>query len=219
MYKRQPLARVEILDTKQMIAVNRWSKLDYPEAPTLFFEFHGSAMNVAEQVETVKALAEANGGSAFNWSNLPEERSKLWRARHEAYYAAVNMRAGAIGWATDVCVPISRLAECIAETHDDLETSSVPATILGHVGDGNFHVIFSIDPNAPTEMAEVEAINARLVERALAMDGTCTGEHGIGIGKQEWLVAELGDAVEQMRMIKRALDPQNLLNPGKIFAL
>ena len=214
-----PLARVEILDAKQMAAVNRWSKLDYPEVPTLFFEFHGSEANVAEQVETVKMLAEANGGSAFDWSNLPEERSKLWRARHEAYYAAVNMRAGAIGWATDVCVPISRLAECIGETHADLETSSVPATILGHVGDGNFHVIFSIDPNAPEEMKEVEAINAKLVERALAMDGTCTGEHGIGIGKQEWLVAELGDAVEQMRMIKRALDPQNLLNPGKIFSL
>lgn len=214
-----PLARVEILDAKQMAAVNRWSKLDYPEAPTLFFEFHGSEANVAEQVETVKMLAEANGGSAFAWSNLPEERSKLWRARHEAYYAAVNMRAGAIGWATDVCVPISRLAECIGETHADLETSSVPATILGHVGDGNFHVIFSIDPNAPEEMKEVEAINAKLVERALAMDGTCTGEHGIGIGKQEWLVAELGDAVDQMRMIKRAMDPQNILNPGKIFAL
>lgn len=214
-----PLARVEILDKKQMVAVNRWSKLDYPEAPTLFFEFHGSAANVAEQVETVKMLAEANGGSAFNWSNLPEERTKLWRARHEAYYAAVNMRAGAIGWATDVCVPISRLAECIAETYVDLDAASVPATILGHVGDGNFHVIFSIDPDAPEEMTEVEAINARIVERALAMDGTCTGEHGIGIGKQEWLVAELGDAVEQMRMIKRALDPQNLLNPGKIFTL
>ncbi len=214
-----PLARVEILDAKQMAAVNRWSKLDYPEAPTLFFEFHGSEANVAEQIETVKMLAEANGGSAFDWSNLPEERSKLWRARHEAYYAAVNMRAGAIGWATDVCVPISRLAECIGETHADLETSSVPATILGHVGDGNFHVIFSIDPNAPEEMKEVEAINAKLVERALAMDGTCTGEHGIGIGKQEWLVAELGDAVGQMRLIKRAMDPQNILNPGKIFAL
>jgi D-lactate dehydrogenase (cytochrome) len=214
-----PLARVEILDKKQMVAVNRWSKLDYPEAPTLFFEFHGSAANVAEQVETVKMLAEANGGSAFSWSNLPEERTKLWRARHEAYYAAVNMRAGAIGWATDVCVPISRLAECIAETYVDLDAASVPATILGHVGDGNFHVIFSIDPDAPEEMIEVEAINARIVERALAMDGTCTGEHGIGIGKQEWLVAELGDAVDQMRMIKRALDPQNLLNPGKIFTL
>ncbi|WP_411341355.1 FAD-linked oxidase C-terminal domain-containing protein [Sphingopyxis sp. J-6] len=214
-----PLARVEILDAKQMTAVNRWSKLDYPEAPTLFFEFHGSASHVAEQVETVKMLAEANGGGSFGWSNLPEERTKLWRARHEAYYAAVNMRAGAIGWATDVCVPMSRLAECIAETHADLEGASVPATILGHVGDGNFHVIFSIDPDAPAELDEVEAINAKLIERALAMDGTCTGEHGIGIGKQEWLVAELGGAVEQMRVIKRAMDPQNLLNPGKIFVL
>lgn len=214
-----PLARVEILDALQIRAVNRWSKLDYPELPTLFFEFHGSPAGVAEQVETVKALAQANGGGEFAWSNLPEQRSRLWRARHEAYYAAVNLRPGAIGWATDVCVPMSRLAECIERTHEDLSSATVPATILGHVGDGNFHVVFSIDPAAPHEMAEVEAINARLVERALAMDGTCTGEHGIGLGKQHWLVAELGNAVEQMRLIKRALDPQNLMNPGKIFAL
>ena len=214
-----PLARVEILDALQMRAVNRWSKLDYPEAPTLFFEFHGSASYVAEQVETVKAIAEGNGGGAFAWSNRPEERSKLWRARHEAYYAAVNLREGAVGWATDVCVPMSRLAECIAETQRDLASATMPATILGHVGDGNFHVVFSVDPNAPEEMKEVEALNARLVERALAMDGTCTGEHGIGLGKQDWLVAELGDAVDTMRTIKRALDPGNILNPGKIFAL
>jgi D-lactate dehydrogenase (cytochrome) len=129
------------------------------------------------------------------------------------------LRPGAIGWATDVCVPMSRLAECITETQADLAGASMPATILGHVGDGNFHVVFSLDPNSPAELAEVSALNARLVERALAMDGTCTGEHGIGLGKQEWLVAELGDAVEQMRVIKRAMDPQNILNPGKIFAL
>ncbi len=214
-----PLARVEILDALQMRAVNAWSKLEYAELPTLFFEFHGSPAGVAEQVETVKALAEANGGGAFAWSNLPEERSKLWRARHEAYYAAVNLRQGAVGWATDVCVPMSRLAQCIAETHRDLETISVPGTILGHVGDGNFHVVFSLDPDSAEELAEVEAVNARLVERALAMEGTCTGEHGIGLGKQEWLVAELGPAVEQMRILKRALDPQNIMNPGKIFAL
>ncbi|RVQ68670.1 FAD-binding protein [Croceicoccus ponticola] len=214
-----PLARVEILDALQMRAVNRWSKLDYAEAPTLFFEFHGSAAYVAEQVATVEALAQGNGGSAFDWSDRPEERNRLWRARHDAYYAAVNLRQGAVGWATDVCVPISRLAQCIVETQADLATASMPATILGHVGDGNFHVVFSLDPNAPDEWSEVEAINRRLIERALAMDGTCTGEHGIGLGKQEWLVAELGDAVDQMRMIKRALDPQNLLNPGKIFAL
>jgi D-lactate dehydrogenase (cytochrome) len=214
-----PLARVEILDALQMRAVNRWSKLDYPEAPTLFFEFHGSPNHVAEQVETVKAVAEANGGGEFAWSNLPEERSKLWRARHDAYYAAVNLREGAVGWATDVCVPMSRLAECITETQADLAVASMPATILGHVGDGNFHVVFSLDPHSPAELAEVQAINARLMERALAMDGTCTGEHGIGLGKQDWLVAELGEAVEQMRVIKRAMDPQNILNPGKIFAL
>jgi D-lactate dehydrogenase (cytochrome) len=214
-----PLARVEILDALQMRAVNRWSKLDYPEAPTLFFEFHGSANHVAEQVDTVKGLAGANGGGEFAWSIRPEERSKLWRARHDAYYAAVNLREGAVGWATDVCVPMSRLAECITETQADLAGASMPATILGHVGDGNFHVVFSLDPNSSAELAEVSALNARLVERALAMDGTCTGEHGIGLGKQDWLVVELGEAVEQMRVIKRAMDPQNIMNPGKIFTL
>lgn len=214
-----PLARVEILDALQIRAVNRWSNLEYPEMPTLFFEFHGSVSHVAEQVETVKAIAEGNGGGEFVWSNLPEERSKLWRARHEAYYAAVNLREGAVGWASDVCVPISRLAECITQTQDDLARASIPATILGHVGDGNFHVVFSVDPNQPAEMEEIAVFNARLIERALSMDGTCTGEHGIGLGKQDWLVAELGDAVEQMRMIKRAFDPQNIFNPGKIFTL
>ena len=213
-----PLARVEILDDAQMRAVNRWSKLDYPELTTLFFEFHGSQSYVDEQVRTVEEIAAMNGGGEFRWSNLPEQRSKLWKARHEAYYAAVNMRPGAIGWATDVCVPISRLAECITQTRGDLDKASLPATILGHVGDGNFHVIFSIDPNAPEEMVEVEALNQRLVDRALAMDGTCTGEHGIGLGKQHCLVEELGEAVDLMRVIKRALDPQNLFNPGKIFA-
>ncbi len=214
-----PLARVEILDDMQIRAVNAWSKLDLPEVTTLFFEFHGSEAGVAEQIATVRMLAEANGGGEFAWSNLAEERARLWKARHEAYYAAVNMRSGAVGWTTDVCVPISRLPECILATKQDLQGASMPATILGHVGDGNFHVIFSIDPANPAEMAEVEAINARLVRRALDMDGTCTGEHGIGIGKQEWLVEELGDAVDVMRMLKRALDPQDLFNPGKIFAL
>jgi D-lactate dehydrogenase (cytochrome) len=213
-----PLARVEILDDMQMKACNAWSKLDYPELTTLFFEFHGSPSYVAEQVATVKELAALNGGGEFQWSNLPEERSKLWKARHEAYYAAVNVRPGAVGWATDVCVPISRLAECIGETKQDLQGSSVPATILGHVGDGNFHVVFSIDPNNPADMVAAEALNAKLVERALAMDGTCTGEHGIGLGKQDWLIKELGeDAVDLMRTIKHALDPKDLFNPGKIF--
>lgn len=214
-----PLARVEILDDAQMKAVNAWSNLNYPEMTTLFFEFHGSELSVQEQIERVSELADANGGGQFQWSNLPEERSKLWRARHEAYYAAVNVRPGAIGWATDVCVPISRLAECIGETKSDLQHSTVPATILGHVGDGNFHVVFSIRPDAPEDIVEAGRVNTRLVERALKMDGTCTGEHGIGIGKQEWLEAELGEAVDIMRSIKRALDPKDLFNPGKIFAL
>ncbi|HYJ84377.1 MAG TPA: FAD-linked oxidase C-terminal domain-containing protein [Allosphingosinicella sp.] len=214
-----PLARVELLDDVQMRAVNRRSGLDYAEVTTLFFEFHGSPAGVAEQIGTVAGLAEANGGGEFVWSNRPEERSKLWKARHEAFYAAVALRPGAVGWATDVCVPIGRLAECISETKKDLAASDIPAPILGHVGDGNFHVIFVIDPDRPEEEAEVKRLNHRLVERALAMDGTCTGEHGIGLGKQQWLVEELGDAVETMRMIKRALDPKDLFNPGKIFSL
>lgn len=214
-----PLARVEILDDMQIRAVNRWSKLDLPELTTLFFEFHGSERYVAEQIATTSEIAAANGGGEFRWAEKVEDRNALWKARHQAYYAAVNLRPGAIGWATDVCVPISRLAECIRETKLDLEDSTVPATILGHVGDGNFHVVFSIDPNRPAELEEVQAINARMVRRALAMDGTCTGEHGIGLGKQDWLVEELGDAVDLMRSIKRALDPANIFNPGKVFTL
>ena len=214
-----PIARVEILDDMQMRAINRWSKLDYPELTTLFFEFHGTEASVAEQAETVRELASSNGGGEFRWSNLPEERSKLWEARHQAYYAALGLRKGSVGWPTDVCVPISRLAECIGETKRDLEGASMPATILGHVGDGNFHVVFVLDPDSKEEAAEAEHLNRRLVERALAMDGTCTGEHGIGLGKQDWLIAELGETVDLMRTIKRALDPKNLFNPGKIFSL
>jgi D-lactate dehydrogenase (cytochrome) len=214
-----PLARIELLDDVQMRAVNRRAKLDYPELTTLFFEFHGSTTYVEEQVRVVGDIAAGNGGSAFRWSNLPEERSKLWKARHEAYYAALALRPGSVGWPTDVCVPMSRLAECIGATKLDLEKASMPAPIVGHVGDGNFHVIFVIDPTKPEEQAEAEALNRRLVERALAMDGTCTGEHGIGLGKQDWLVRELGEAVDLMRLVKRAFDPHNLMNPGKIFAL
>ncbi|MES2301887.1 MAG: FAD-linked oxidase C-terminal domain-containing protein [Pseudomonadota bacterium] len=215
-----PMARIELLDTALVRAVNRWSKLDMPEAPTLMFEFHGSPSGVAEQVETIRALAAANGGGNFAWAERTEDRTRLWRARHEAYYASIAVRAGAIGWTTDVCVPMSRLAECITQTRAELDRSAIPTTIVGHVGDGNFHVLFAIDPGSPAELAEVEAMNARIVERALAADGTCSGEHGIGLGKQEWLLAELGeDAVDVMRTLKRALDPDGLFNPGKIFSM
>ena len=213
-----PLARVEILDNVQMRAVNMWSKLEYPEKTTLFFEFHGSTASVEEQVEMVRELATTNGGGEFNWASKVEDRTRLWKARHEAYYAAVGMRKGAVGWPTDVCVPIGRLAECILETKRDLESAPFPAPILGHVGDGNFHVVFVIDPNNLDEEKEAERLNGRLVERALALDGTCTGEHGIGLGKQGWLLKEIGeDGVAMMRTIKRAIDPDNLFNPGKIF--
>ena len=214
-----PLARVEILDDVQMRAVNLWAKLNYPEVTTLFFEFHGSERAVADQAALTADIAMAHGGGDFAWARRPEERSRLWKARHEAYYAALGLRPGCVGWPTDVCVPISRLAECILETKRDLVAAQVVAPILGHVGDGNFHVIFVVDPDNPAELANAERLNARLVERALAMDGTCTGEHGVGIGKQTWLEAELGEAVDVMRTIKRALDPHDLFNPGKIFSL
>jgi D-lactate dehydrogenase (cytochrome) len=211
-----PVARIELLDEAQIDAINKYSKLDNTVAPTLFFEFHGSAAGVAEQVETVKALAAEHGGGDFRWATTPEERSKLWQARHDAYYAALARRPGSKGWATDVCVPISRLAECIAETKRDLAQSSIPSALVGHVGDGNFHLVFMIDPDRPEEIAEASRLNDRMVARALAMDGTSTGEHGVGYGKMEFLVAEHGEALSVMRAIKRALDPDNLLNPGKI---
>jgi D-lactate dehydrogenase (cytochrome) len=183
------------------------------------FEFHGSERYVAEQVETVAAIAAENGGGDFRWATTPEARSKLWKARHEAFYAAVGLRPGAIGWPTDVCVPISRLAECIGQTKADLAGASIPATIVGHVGDGNFHVIFVLDPDKPQERAEAERLNEALVDRALAMDGTCTGEHGIGVGKIDCLERELGDALGLMRTLKRAFDPLDIMNPGKIVRL
>lgn len=214
-----PVARVEILDDVQMRAVNRWSKLDYPEKTTLFFEFHGSQNYVVEQSDAVAALSRENGGSEFQWAVKAEDRSRIWKARHDAYYAALALRPGAVGWPTDVCVPMSRLAQCISETKADLLEASIPAPILGHVGDGNFHVVFVIDPRRPEEFEEAKRLNEKLIARALSMDGTCTGEHGIGLGKIKWLERELGDAVDLMRSIKRALDPDNLMNPGKIFTL
>ena len=213
-----PVARIELLDEVQMDAVNRYSKLDYPVQPTLFFEFHGSEAGVAEQVERVGEIAGDNGGGDFRWATRPEDRSTLWQARHDAYYAALALRPGAKGWPTDVCVPISRLADCILETKADVERSGLLAPIVGHVGDGNFHLTFVIDPDDGGEMARATALNERMVMRALAMGGTCTGEHGIGVGKMKFLQAEHGEAVAVMRQIKRTLDPDNLMNPGKVLA-
>ena len=211
-----PVARIELLDEVQMDAVNRYAKFNYPVLPTLFFEFHGSERGAQEQVETVKEIAGDSGGSEFRWANAPEERARLWQARHDSYYAALALRPGAKGWATDVCVPISRLAECILETKADIQDSGLLAPIVGHVGDGNFHLSFIIDPDDPEEMKRTEALNERMVTRALAMKGTCTGEHGIGTGKMHFLQAEHGEAVGVMRQLKRALDPDNIMNPGKI---
>jgi D-lactate dehydrogenase (cytochrome) len=188
--------------------------------PTLFFEFHGTAASVEEQAEMTAAIAAENGGSGLSWTRSPEERSKLWAARHAAYYAALALRPGSKGWPTDVCVPISRLADCIEETRADLASASMPVPIVGHVGDGNFHLVFPLDPARPQELEEAKAFNDRLVARALAMGGTCTGEHGVGYGKMGYLEAEHGlPALEAMRAIKRALDPRNLMNPGKIVAV
>jgi D-lactate dehydrogenase (cytochrome) len=211
-----PVARIELLDEAQIDAINKYSKLDHRVAPTLFFEFHGTVASVAEQVETVKAVADEHGGDDFRWATSPEERSKLWQARHDAYYAALALRPGSKGWPTDVCVPISRLADCIGETKRDLAQSSIPSALAGHVGDGNFHLIFMIDPQSPEEIAEASRLNERMVARALAMEGTCTGEHGIGYGKMDFLLAEHGEAVAVMRSIKQALDPYDIMNPGKI---
>src|SRR6266550_3169897 len=214
-----PIARIELLDEAQIDAINKYSKLDHKIAPTLFFEFHGSEAGVAEQTELVKAIASEHGGDDFRWATTQEERSKLWQARHDAYYAALALRPGSKGWPTDVCVPISRLAECIAETKRDLAQSTIPSALAGHVGDGNFHLIFMIDPQKPEEIAEASRLNDRMVARALAMEGTCTGEHGIGYGKMDFMVAEHGPAVEVMRSIKQALDPLGIMNPGKIVRM
>jgi D-lactate dehydrogenase (cytochrome) len=211
-----PIARIELLDAMSMDAVNKYAKLDYAVAPTLFFEFHGTARGVEEQVAQVREFAGEQGGTEFRWASLAEDRSKLWQARHDAYYAALALRPGSKGWATDVCVPISRLAQCIAETRRDLDRSTVIAAMVGHVGDGNFHLAFILDPDKPEEQAEASAINDRMVQRAIAMDGTCTGEHGVGYGKMDFLIAEHGDAVAVMRTLKKALDPDNIMNPGKI---
>ena len=212
-----PVARIELLDAVQMDAVNRYSKLDYPVQPTLFFEFHGSESGVSEQAERVGEIAREFGGGDFEWAMRPEDRKRLWQARHDAYYAAMALRPGCKGWPTDVCVPISRLAECILETRKDIDGSGLTTPIVGHAGDGNFHLVFLVDPENEAEMKAATRVNERMVIRALEMGGTCTGEHGIGYGKIEFLKTEHGEAVSVMRQIKQALDPDDLMNPGKIF--
>ncbi len=213
-----PVARIELVDTLTVQAINRYSKTTLREAPMLFFEFHGSPASVAEQARTVQEIARDNGGLDFEWAERPEDRSRLWAARHDVYFASLNLRPGCRGLTTDVCVPISKLAECVDATRADIDASGLIAPIVGHVGDGNFHTLILIDPDNAEEIERAEALNRRIVERALAMGGTCTGEHGIGIGKQDFLVQEHGTAaIEAMRLIKHALDPGDLLNPGKIL--
>ena len=213
-----PVARIELLDEVQVDAINRYADFDYALKPTLFFEFHGTEAWVQEQAEMVKEISTEEGGSDFQWSTREQEKQKLWEARHNAYYAALAMRPGSKGWATDVCVPISRLADCILETRSDIEESGLVVPLVGHVGDGNFHLLFLIDPeNEEEELKLYQPLNDRLVERALRMGGTCTGEHGIGSGKIKYMEAEHGDSLDLMRQIKQAFDPDNLMNPGKML--
>jgi len=212
-----PVARIELLDEVQVDAINQYSKTDYPVVPTLFMEFHGTTEGVQEHARLVSGITAEHGGKDFQWAINEEDRQALWRARHNAAYACKALRPGCEVWPTDVCVPISRLAECITETRRDIDASRLTAPIVGHVGDGNFHVAMILDTGDATEMQRAQELNRRLIARSLAMGGTCTGEHGIGLGKRASLLDEHGDAVEVMMSIKQALDPFGIMNPGKIF--
>jgi D-lactate dehydrogenase (cytochrome) len=215
-----PVARIELLDELQVKATNLYSRLTLPELPMLFVEFHGSPAGVAEQSERFGEIAKDLGGGPFEWATKPEDRTRLWQARHDAYWAGRGLRPGSQAVATDVCVPISRLAECVVETQRDIAERNLVAPILGHVGDGNFHLTLLVDTSDPVEMKSAKILCERLVERALAMDGTCTGEHGVGQGKMKYLAGELGrPALDAMAAIKRALDPDGIMNPGKIVAV
>ncbi len=213
-----PVARIELVDSLMVKACNTYAKLGLPETPHLFVELHGSAGSVKEQAEAFGAIAAECGGGEFAWAVKPEERSKLWQARHDAYWASFTLRPGAKAVATDACVPISRLAECVTETTADVERTGLMAPIVGHVGDGNFHLTILVDMEDPDEVARCEGLISRLNLRAIAMEGTCTGEHGIGQGKMKYLGVELGHGVEVMRAIKQAIDPRGIMNPGKIVA-
>jgi len=215
-----PIARVELIDTNTVRMVNAYSKLTLREEPMLLMEFHGSPAGVKEQAETVQEIASEYGGNAFEWASTPEDRTRLWTARHNSYFAAVQSRPGCKVISTDTCVPISRLADCLLDSVAEADASGIPYFLVGHVGDGNFHFGYLLDPNLPEERVTAEKLNHDLVARALALEGTCTGEHGVGLHKMGFLVDEAGaGAIDMMRMIKRALDPKNILNPGKIFAL
>jgi D-lactate dehydrogenase (cytochrome) len=213
-----PIARVELIDQHAVRMVNAYSKINLPVQPMLLMEFHGSPASVKEQAESVQDIAAELGGQAFEWATTPEDRTRLWTARHNAYFAAIQSRPGCRAISTDTCVPISRLADCLLDSIDEVEASGIPYFLVGHVGDGNFHFGYLIDPDSAQERATAETLNNQLVARALALDGTCTGEHGIGLHKMDFLVSETGiGAVSMMRAIKQALDPKNIMNPGKIF--
>ena len=212
-----PLSRIELLDEVQIRAINKYKKTDHEEKPTLFIEIVGSPLGVKEQIERFKEISSLNNVINFDWSDSREEIDKIWSARHDAYYAALNLAPGKKAFTTDVCVPISRLTECILETKKDIENSNIIAPIVGHVGDGNFHLIMLLDPENIKEVDEAKILNDKLVNRALRMQGTSTGEHGIGIGKKNYLKAEHGLSVEVMEQIKQAIDPKNIMNPEKIF--
>jgi len=215
-----PIARCELLDVNAVRAVNKHDKLTLPESPLLLMEFHGSEAGVAEQAATVQQIAAEFGGEDFQWATTPEERTRLWTARHHAYFAGLQTRPGCRTVTTDTCVPISRLAEGINESVAEVDAAGLPYYIVGHVGDGNFHLAYLIDPAVPAERELAERLNRQMVQRALRLDGTCSGEHGIGLHKMEFLVDEAGaGAVAMMRSLKRALDPKNIMNPGKIFTL
>jgi D-lactate dehydrogenase (cytochrome) len=215
-----PIARCDIVCDKTIAAINKYKKTSYRIAPTVFFEFHGSQSSVVEQAETVQAIAKEHGGMDFQWATKPEERNALWQARHDAYFACLQIRPGSRAVSTDVCVPISRLAQCVHETMQDVKNYIAPVPLLGHIGDGNFHLMLLVDPAKPQETEIAKTFNKRLIERALRMEGTCTGEHGIGMGKMGSMRLELGDdVIDVMRDIKRTLDPDNLLNPGKVVPL
>ena len=215
-----PIARVELIDVNTVRMVNAYAKLGLREEPMLLMEFHGTPNIVKEQAELVQEIASEFGGNAFEWASTPEERTRLWTARHNAYFAAIQSRPGCVAISTDTCVPISRLADCLLDSVAETDASGIPYFLVGHVGDGNFHFGYLIDPNDPHEREVAEGLNHKLVERALRLEGTCTGEHGVGLHKMDFLVTETGaGAVDMMRTIKRALDPQNIMNPGKIFAI